>query len=450
MRESEILELKKSTSELKEAIISIVSILNKHQKGELYFGVDRDGKTVGQTVTENTLREISRTVSEQVEPKIFPKIKEIAMEGKHCVHVEFSGENVPYYAQGRAYVRVGDEDRKISAGEIERMILKRNTGQLRWDNQRCKKTSIEDIDSLAITRFLRSAKSANRITISGTNKILILKKLGFVTEGKLTNAAVVLFGKKPREFFLNAIVKCGRFKSELKEEFFDLRDIEGNLFDCIEKTVGFLKDHLRLTARIEGLYRKEKWEIPIEALREAIINALIHRDYFSDGFTYIKLYDDKIVISNPGKLPDNLKIEDLYKEHESIPRNPLLAETLYYTGLIDVWGRGIKNIVEMLAAENLPKPTFEVSGGHFRIIFQRPEIKREMPGRLSGTLNGALSGTLNPVLGCIKENPGIQANQISNSIKKPIDTVKKQIKQLTDKGLVIRKGSRKTGGYWMK
>ncbi|MBI2147519.1 winged helix-turn-helix transcriptional regulator [Candidatus Woesearchaeota archaeon] len=110
----------------------------------------------------------------------------------------------------------------------------------------------------------------------------------------------------------------------------------------------------------------------------------------------------------------------------------------------------LKNIVEMLAAENLPKPTFEVSGGHFRIIFQRPEIKREIPGGLSGTLNGTLSGTLNHILVCIKENPGIQANQISNRIKKPIDTVKKQIKQLADKGLVIRKGSRKTGGYWAK
>jgi len=173
---------------------------------------------------------------------------------------------------------------------------------------------------------------------------------------------------------------------------------------------------------------------------------LIHRDYFSDGFTYIKLYDDKIVIANPGKLPDNLKIEDLYREHESIPRNPLLAETVYYTGLIDAWGRGIKNIVEMLAAENLPKQTFEVSGGHFRIIFQRPKIGEGA----SGTLNGTLSGTLNHVLVCIKENPGIQANQISNRIKRPIDTVKKQIKQLASKGLVIRKGSRKTGGYWVK
>src|SRR3989339_1113660 len=102
MRESEILELKKSTSELKEAIISIVAILNKHQKGELYFGVKPNGEAIGQFVTEKTIRDISKTISDNIEPKIFPKINEVILEGKKCVHVEFSGENIPYYAYGRA------------------------------------------------------------------------------------------------------------------------------------------------------------------------------------------------------------------------------------------------------------------------------------------------------------------------------------------------------------
>ncbi|MBI2148022.1 ATP-binding protein, partial [Candidatus Woesearchaeota archaeon] len=120
MKESETLELKTSTSELKEAIISIVAILNKHQRGELYFGVKNDGTVVGQTVTENTIRQISQTISENIEPKIFPKINEVTLEGKNCVHVEFSGDNVPYFAYGRAHIRVGDEDKKISAKELER------------------------------------------------------------------------------------------------------------------------------------------------------------------------------------------------------------------------------------------------------------------------------------------------------------------------------------------
>src|SRR3989338_6719852 len=107
MKESELLELKTSTSELKEAIISIVAILNKHQKGELFFGVKNNGEIVGQFVTEKTIRDISKTISDNIEPKIFHKINEITLEGKKCVHIEFVGNNVPYYAQGRAYMRVG-------------------------------------------------------------------------------------------------------------------------------------------------------------------------------------------------------------------------------------------------------------------------------------------------------------------------------------------------------
>src|SRR3989338_9799141 len=123
MKESEVLELKTSTSELKEAIISIVAILNKHQRGELYFGVKNDGTLVGQTVTENIIRQISQTISDNIEPKIFPKITEVILEGKKCVHVDFAGEHVPYYAFGRAYIRVGDEDKKINSQELEKLIL---------------------------------------------------------------------------------------------------------------------------------------------------------------------------------------------------------------------------------------------------------------------------------------------------------------------------------------
>src|SRR3990167_2195 len=112
--EDETTEFKRSTSELKEAMISIVAILNKHQKGKLYFGINNEGTVIGQTVTDRTMREISQAISQSIEPQIFPKITEINLESKTCVHVEFFGYDVPYYAFGRAYVRVGDEDRKIS------------------------------------------------------------------------------------------------------------------------------------------------------------------------------------------------------------------------------------------------------------------------------------------------------------------------------------------------
>jgi len=156
MKESETLELKKSTSELKEGIISIVSILNKHKKGDLYFGVKNDGAVVGQTVTENTLREISKTISDNIEPKIFPKINEVVLDSKNCIHVEFSGEHIPYYAFGRAYIRVGDEDRQLSAKEIEKIILEKNKERMAWDKEICKEAKSSDINTKKLKWFLKS------------------------------------------------------------------------------------------------------------------------------------------------------------------------------------------------------------------------------------------------------------------------------------------------------
>jgi ATP-dependent DNA helicase RecG len=119
-KESEIVELKTSTSELKEAVISISAILNKHSKGEIYFGIKDDGSVVGLTIGKNTTRDIARAISDHIEPKVFPKISAKRINEKMCVHLEFSGEDTPYFAYGRAYIRVGDENRQLSIPEREK------------------------------------------------------------------------------------------------------------------------------------------------------------------------------------------------------------------------------------------------------------------------------------------------------------------------------------------
>ncbi len=203
-KESEQLELKKSTSELKEAVISIASMLNKHQRGELFFGIKNNGEIHDQSVTENTLREISKAIADYIEPKIFPKIKAVVLGGKKCVHIEFTGNNVPYYAYGRAYMRVGDEDGQLSAKELERLILQKNQGKMRWDEEMCVKAKLTDINTKRVQWFLK--KSGRRY--HGLENSL--EKLGLLQEEKLRNAAAILFGKKPQQFFPNAKLVKGR------------------------------------------------------------------------------------------------------------------------------------------------------------------------------------------------------------------------------------------------
>ena len=123
LKESETIELKRSTGLLKQALISISAILNKHGYGELYFGVENNGQIIGQQVTENTLRQISQKISEGIEPKIYPLIEKIILGGKSCIRVKFEGKERPYFAFGIAYIRVADEDRKLSPNELRRFIL---------------------------------------------------------------------------------------------------------------------------------------------------------------------------------------------------------------------------------------------------------------------------------------------------------------------------------------
>jgi len=444
LKESETIELKRSTSELKEAIIAIAAILNKHQKGELYFGVKNDGTVIGQRIGKDTVRDVSKAIADHIDSKIYPKITEKTIERKTCIHVMFTGDGTPYYAYGRAYIRIGDENKLMSAKELERYILEKNKRNIRWDNQICKHATLKDIDTEVLTRFIDLTKKSKRISIKNESKELILKKLNLISENHITNAGILLFGKDPAKFFDTAMVKCGRFKGVEKQEFLDMKDFSGNLFDMVDKSIGFFQEHLRIQAKIKGLLREETWEIPLEALREAVINALIHRDYSDSSFIYIKIYDSQIVIANPGVLPSTLSIKDLYKEHESKLRNPLIARVFYYAGLIDAWGQGILNIINMLQANGLEKPTFEESGGSFRIVFRRVTTNQN---ELAEKLVERLVESQKKILNLVQQNPHISKKELSLKVGISTTAIDKHIKKLKEMGFLRRIGPDK-GGHW--
>ena len=156
-QEDETLELKKSTSELKEGIVSIVSILNKHRKGMLYFGIKDNGQVLGQEITNQTIRNVTKTISENIEPKIYPSVSKIKINNKDCILVEFEGNDIPYFAYGRAYMRVGDEDRQLSQREIKNLILKEEEENNRWE-EKASEITLDDIDEETLKTFIKKGK----------------------------------------------------------------------------------------------------------------------------------------------------------------------------------------------------------------------------------------------------------------------------------------------------
>jgi len=194
-KESEHIELKKSTGELKQAIISIAAILNKHEYGELYFGIKNDGEVIGQNVGEKTLRDISQAIINHIEPKIFPEITVEKLHNKKYIKTCFRGTDKPYFAYGRVYLRVADEDKQLSSAEIEKLILEKNIYKSHWDSEVCELQTDSIIED-ALSRFIEKSKLAGRLPVNDDSPDEILVKLGLSKNNKLTRAAKYLFTKE--------------------------------------------------------------------------------------------------------------------------------------------------------------------------------------------------------------------------------------------------------------
>lgn len=189
MKESETIEFKKSLAELGDGLNSVAAILNKHGAGELWFGIKNDGTPAGMDVSETTLRKVSQAIAAHIEPKIYPEVSTVALGGKSCIRVAFSGGEKPYYAHGRAYMRVADEDRQISAKEIESIILRKNRSHQGWDSE----PILEPFkpDAVKIRTYVRKAG------LPWTNAQSALESLGLHAGGHDLNAARVFFAKPP-------------------------------------------------------------------------------------------------------------------------------------------------------------------------------------------------------------------------------------------------------------
>jgi len=281
------------------------------------------------------------------------------------ISVNFSP--IPISYEGKYYIRSGSTTQELKGNELSQFIMKK-IGET-WDNL-VSDANIDDIDIDTVENFKNLAK--NRISsISKLDSIeKIFSNLKIITnEGKLTNATILLFGKDPQKFFISAKTRIGRFKTST--DITDTVIAEGNLFNQLEITVEAIKKHLNVKFEIKGIERQDIWDYPIEAIREAVLNALIHRDYLSTAEIQIRIYDNKIWIWNSGKLPEELSIEDLKKEHSSYPKNPLIANVFYLAGFIERWGSGTKRMVDLCKKQELPEPEYKEEQGGFSVWFYK-------------------------------------------------------------------------------
>ena len=254
--ENETLEFKKTTSKIKQAIISMSAMLNKHGVGTVYFGVNSKGDVVGQDVSESTLRSISQTISEKLEPQIYPTIEKIDIEDKAVIRIEINGDDTPYSAYGRYYMRTADEDREIAPVELKKM-MKEDADR---DSFEIKKSEdkITEIDDASVRKFIERAVISKRLPDDKSDNATIVKKLGLTNGEYLNNAGRILFSKN------NPVaVKMAVFATNEKLTFIDQKIVENNIINLLDIIEAYIFEHTNWKAEIISSFRKEIPEIPV-------------------------------------------------------------------------------------------------------------------------------------------------------------------------------------------
>jgi ATP-dependent DNA helicase RecG len=439
--ESETVEFKTSLAELKQGLISLVAMLNKHGQADLWFGVSPSGKPVGLMANEKTLRDVSQALAAHIEPRIYPEITLVDLAGKTCLRVQATGHQKPYFAHGRAYIRVADEDRQMSARELENLILQRNSAALRWDNEPCT-TALAELNEDKIRRFLERAGLP--WGSDGDSTANALTKLGLLQDGKLLNAARLFFADQPIQ------LRCAVFASTSSATILDRHDFDGDILELIEEAEKYILKNIHIGMRLEGMRRVDVPEISRAALREAIINAFCHRDWRHPDYIQIAIYKNRVEIRNPGGLFDGLTFEAMRRGNVSHRRNPLIADLFRRIDMVEAWGRGMPLILA-----NAPDVAFREIAQLFVASFERPsaaletnpETGLEPPENTKETPKKHTRNTKELVLKALKAQPDVTAKALALALKLSEASVRHHLRVLQAAQRIRHVGPTK-GGHW--
>jgi ATP-dependent DNA helicase RecG len=374
--ESETLELKRSTAELRRAGETLCAFLNG-EGGQVLVGVAPDGNAVGQEVSDGTMREVAAMLG-RFEPAARVEIERIDVGGGRSVIVlsaPSAREHAPFTFEGKAYKRVGSTTTVMAQDEYGRLLLDRNHSRHRWENQPAIGVRLEDLDHEEILRTRQTAIEQRRLS-AGTSMDVgdILDRLGLRVDGQITQAAQMLYGTRFLPDYPQALLKLGRFRGrKITGDILDNKQEHLNAFAMVREAIAWLDRTLPLAAHFPkgAIFREDRQPVPAEALREVILNAVMHRDCSrASSYVAIAVFDDRIEVRSVGDFPTGIRAEMLAREHPSILRNPLIAGAFHRTGAVEVWGRGTNRVVDACRTRGIAPPEFFEEAGVVTVTFR--------------------------------------------------------------------------------
>lgn len=342
--------------------------------GKIIIGKNDKGKIVGVAKAKRLMEDIPNKIQTQLGIICDVDLKE--ENGKDYIEIDVKPYDVLISYQGKYHYRSGSTKQELKGNALNKLLLKK-AGKT-WDDVVEPRAKLDDIDISAIEAFKKGAATSKRLPFIAEEESLeqILDNLLLLEDGNLKRSAILLFGKNPCRFFINAFVKIGRF-GQTDDDLRFQEVIEGNAFQLADKVIDVLDRKFFVSPiSYKGLQRVESWEYPYEAIREVILNAIVHRDYMGAPIQ-ISVYDDKLIVWNEGSLPEDLTFEDLKKKHSSRPHNPILASTFFKGGLIEAWGRGTIKIINECKKAGLPEPIIEYSSGGISVTILKNQFNEK-------------------------------------------------------------------------
>ena len=457
--ESDRLEFKKSTTQNKAAFETLCAFLNG-VGGTILIGVTDNGQMVGQQVSDQTKQELARELS-KIEPKPSPEIHYVDIsEDKQVIIIETSpGSHMPYAYDGRPFERNQSTTERMSQHRYEQCIVQRGQLNHNWEEYLAKDYTLDDLDHEEIRRTVKEGVDKNRIGTEALNYSIeqILTNFQLMKHDKLTNAAVVLYAKDPAKFFSQCEIKMARFRGIDKSlDFIDSLWASGNAFKLITDAHHFASRHLP----IAGFFEPGKWQrtdqpaVPALALREALINAICHRDYTIRSMTTsLAIFDDRLEVWNPGELLPQLKIENLKIPHRSVLRNKLIAQVFYKRGWIETWGMGTLRMTDYCKNNKTPEPEFKENQGGFSVIFRFKEAMQTVIIHTNEPLQQELSTRQQEIVNILSQVDQMALKDIHQRLQKPPAerTLREDLTTLKQIGLINSQGqSRATTWFLVK
>ncbi len=438
--ENEEVEFKENISNL-QAISKVICSFSNTRGGVLFIGVNDNGIITGIDADADLVQQKISSIIDVIYPSPVMRIEENIIEEMKVftVIVQKPDENLYYTYKGAIYVRVGSTTRRLE-GQSQLEFLRRKQ-ILSFDESSTIGVGIEDIDKGKVQEYLESRGQKDFLKERSLEEFLLSSKLaGKITDFSVKNAAVLLFGKEPTDHFPQAELKLVRFNGNEPVNITDYQIIPDDVINIIEKSISFILRNIKKEIILDGsLKREEIFEYPLEVIREGIVNAVVHRDYFSKDSIQISIFDDRIEITNPGSLPSDLERE-LFGTI-SIQRNQILYHFLRDLGYVEGLGTGIPRMKEYMRKKGLADPEFLITENFFRISLKNRIADRGFEEEV------VLNDRQKKALAYLAEHNMIKSGIYSELFGISIPTAVKDLNDLTEKKYLRKVGEYK-GAYY--